>query len=552
MTEEEYFDLGSYGRETSTASEDAQTWFDRGLVWAYSFNHEEAVRCFDRALENDPGFALAHWGVAFAVGPNYNKDWDAFDDQDRHESLDRAVESLANVRSHLDNATVVERRLIEALSRRYQGTDLPEDPVGWNEAYVEEMRRVYAEFPDDLDVATLFADAMMNVTPWQLWDLSTGEPAAGAHTVEARNVLEAGLRQTGGNDHPGLLHLYLHLIEMSSEPEAALDAADRLRVLVPDAGHLLHMPTHIDVLCGDYRRVVDSNAAAIVADERYVEKVGSHNFYTLYRCHDYHFRIYGAMFLGCSRIALEASDRLAAALPEDLLRVESPPMADWLEGFLPMRLHVLIRFGMWAEILETPLPRDRDLYCTTTAMIHYAKGVAFAATGGIEESERERDAFREAVTMVPASRTVFNNTCLDILAVASAMLDGELEYRKGNFDRAFESLHHSIELDDGLPYDEPWAWMQPTRHAYGALLLEQGRVEEAAAAYAQDLGFDQSLPRSSWHPNNVWSLHGYYECLLELGDATAARIVKPQLDAAIRRADIPIEASCFCRLSAVG
>lgn len=199
-----------------------------------------------------------------------------------------------------------------------------------------------------------------------------------------------------------------------------------------------------------------------------------------------------------------------------------------------------------------PLPEDRELFCVTTAMIHYSKGVAYAATGRIAESEREREEFRAALEPVPESRTLFNNTCRDILAVASSMLDGELEYRRGNHDEAFRHLRRSIELDDGLPYDEPWGWMQPTRHAYGALLLEQGRVEEAAAAYAADLGFDQTLPRACQHPNNVWSLHGYYECLLELGNAEAARIIKPQLDAAIARADVPIKASCFCRLSAVG
>lgn len=549
---DEYFDLGAYSRPTSTRSAEAQVWFDRGLVWTYAFNHEEAVTCFERAIALDEGFVLAYWGAAYAIGPNYNKDWEAFEERELDESLTRAVDFIAGAKRHLDQADPLERALVDALSQRYQAKELPEDPSRWNEDYVEAMRRVHAEHPDDLDVATLLGDALMNVTPWELWDQRTGEPAAGAHTVEARRVLEGAMAREGGMDHPGLLHFYVHLIEMSSEPERALEASDRLRVLVPDAGHLLHMPTHIDVLCGDYRRVVNSNAAAIAADEKYANAAGGLNFYTLYRSHDYHFRIYGAMFLGQSKVALETSDRLAAALPEELLRVESPPMADWLEGFVPMRQHVLIRFGMWDEIIATPLPEDRELFCVTTAMIHYSKGVAYAATGRIAESEREREEFRAALEAVPESRTLFNNTCRDILAVASSMLDGELEYRRGNHDEAFRHLRRSIELDDGLPYDEPWGWMQPTRHAYGALLLEQGRVEEAAAAYAADLGFDQTLPRACQHPNNVWSLHGYYECLLELGDAEAARIIKPQLDAAIARADVPIKASCFCRLSAVG
>lgn len=547
----EYFDLGEYSRRTSTDSSEAQTWFDRGLAWTYAFNHEEGIRCFQRAIETDPGFALAYWGVAYATGPNYNKPWEDFDPEDLSRSLALAGESLSEAGKHIDGASEVERALIEALSARYQGPELPENPISWNVDYADAMRAVYERFPEDLDVATLYADAMMNITPWQLWDLTTGEIAEGARTSEIREVLERALGQDGAEDHLGLLHCYVHTMEMSPLPEVALDAGDRLRTVAPDAGHLIHMPTHIDVLCGDYRRVVNWNSVAIEADEKYADQVGASNFYSLYRCHNYHFRIYGAMFLGQSQVALETSDRLSEAVPEELLRVESPPMADWLEGFVPMKMHVMIRFGMWDEIIATPLPDDQELFCTTTAMIHYAKGVAYAASGRIEEGERSRESFREAVARVPESRTLFNNTCLDILEVASAMLDGELEYRKGNYEEAFAHLRRSIELDDNLPYDEPWGWMQPTRHAYGALLLEQGHIEEAAAAYAADLGFDASLPRAVQHPGNVWSLHGYHECLVRMGDTTAASIIKPQLDVAIGWADVPIKASCFCRLSAV-
>ena len=274
------------------------------------------------------------------------------------------------------------------------------------------------------------------------------------------------------------------------------------------------------------------------------------NYYTLYRSHDYHFRIYAAMFIGQSKVALDTVAQLEASMPDELLRVQSPPMADWLEGFLAMRVHALIRFGRWQEIIDLPLPHDPDLYCVTTAMTHYARGVARAATEAVEEAQDERELFRAAVERVPSSRMLFNNTCLDILAVAAAMLDGELEYRKGNHDAAFAHLRRSIELDDNLPYDEPWGWMQPTRHAYGALLLEQGHVADAAAVYAADLGLDDSLPRPLQHPNNVWSLHGYHECLVKLGRTAEARIIRQQLDLAVAVADIPVVASCFCRLTA--
>jgi tetratricopeptide (TPR) repeat protein len=388
----------------------------------------------------------------------------------------------------------------------------------------------------------------MNLTPWQLWDLRTGEPAPGARTLEAKAVLDRALLTETGADHPGILHMYIHLMEMSPTPEEALTVADRLPGLVPDAGHLQHMPSHLDVLCGDYRRVVSANSAAIKADEKYLRRAGAMNFYTLYRSHDYHFKIYGAMFLGRSRTALETAAQLEASIPEDLLRVESPPMADWLEGFLAMRVHVLIRFGRWEEILALPMPSDPQLYCVTTAMLHYARGVAYSATGATVEAEAERELFRRAVARVPETRTLFNNTCRDILAIAAAMLDGELEYRRGEYDLAFASLRRSIELDDHLPYDEPWGWMQPTRHAYGALLLEQGRVAEAEAVYRADLGLDDTLPRSSQHPGNVWALHGFHECLVRLGKTGEARIIAQQLTVATALADVPIDASCFCRL----
>jgi tetratricopeptide (TPR) repeat protein len=245
---------------------------------------------------------------------------------------------------------------------------------------------------------------------------------------------------------------------------------------------------------------------------------------------------------------MAAAKALEEAVSERLLRVEVPPMADWLEGFLSMKVHALIRFGRWSEVLAEPFPSDPELYCVTTAMLRYARGVASAATGDVASAEEERARFHEAVARVPASRTVFNNRCLDILAVGAAMLDGELEYRQRNFDAAFAHLRSAVARDDSLPYDEPWAWMQPVRHALGALLLEQGRVEEALETYRDDLGLSGTLPRALQHPNNVWSLHGYVECLETMGRTDEALAARPVLALAKARADVAIDASCFCRL----
>jgi tetratricopeptide (TPR) repeat protein len=548
----DYFDLGRYSRPVSTRSTQAQTWFDRGLMWTYAFNHEEAVSCFRAALQADRRLAICWWGIAYALGPNYNKAWDAFDPDELGTTVQQVFAAVASATELADGASPVERALIEALRLRYPAPQ-PGDDLGiWNVDYAEAMGGVYRRFGDDLDVAVLYADAMMNLTPWQLWDVATGTPAPGSRALEIKDVLERALVQPGGEDHPGVLHLYIHLMEMSGSPEAALPAANRLRGMVPDGGHLEHMPTHIDVLVGDYQRVISSNTDAINADRRYVDHAGPMNFYTLYRCHDLHFRLYGAMFAAQRRIALETVDLIEQAVPEKLLRVTSPPMADWAEGFIAMRVHVLIRFGRWDEILALPIPDDQQLYCTTTAMLHYARGISFAVTGDHEHAAAERDRFRAAVDRVLDTRMLFNNTCRDILAIAGAMLDGELAYRAGAVEEGFAALRRAIELDDSLPYDEPWGWMQPTRHAYGALLLEQGRVAEAEAVYRADLGLDPSVPRSQHHPGNVWALHGYHECLTRLGKSDAAAIVGQQLNLALAQADVPIAASCFCRLDVEG
>ncbi|HUE46054.1 MAG TPA: hypothetical protein VMO81_07385 [Aestuariivirgaceae bacterium] len=539
-----YYNLGTHSRPVSTSSVGAQTWFDRGLVWLYGYNHVAAIDCFERAIEADPACAMAHWGVAQSVGPNYNKPWETFEPAEKEKSLAKGRAAIAAAMS-ANGASAAERALIEAVGHRYPETTV-EDIAPWNDAFAEAMRGVYRAFPGDLDIAALFAEAMMNRTPWKLWDLPTGQPADGADTIEAMEVLERALGQDGAWEHPGLLHFYIHLMEMSPHPERALRHGDRLSTLVPDAGHLLHMGTHIDVLCGDYHSVMDRNMRAIEADRRWLEREGPDNFYSVYRCHNYHFRIYGAMFLGQPTAALETADELASKLPEHVLR----PMADWFEAFVPMKQHVFIRFGMWTEILAQPLPADAGLYAMTTALMRYARTVALANLGDLAAAEAERDAFLAAQAAVPESRMLFNNTCEDILKIAEQMMLGEMEYHKGNVEAAFEHLRRAVHFDDTLPYDEPWGWMQPARHALGALLLEQGRLDEAEAVYRADLGLDATLARACQHPQNVWSLHGLHECLTRRGEEVEAHHVKLQLDRAAARAEVPIRASCYCRRKA--
>ena len=363
-------------------------------------------------------------------------------------------------------------------------------------------------------------------------------------------MLEAALALPGGTEHPGVLHLHVHLMEMSAHPERALGAADALRTLVPGAGHLLHMPTHIDVLCGDYARVVAGNTAAIAADDAYAAHAGDVGFYQLYRAHDHHFRIYGAMFAAQQQVALEAAGALEAMLTEELLRTEVPPMADWLEGFVPMRLHVLVRFGRWDELIATPLPADPELYCDDDRddPLRARRGARRDRPG--RRGRRRARAVRGGASSACRSRA----TCSTTRAATSSRSPARCSTAssptaRAGYDEAFAELRRAIELDDTLPYDEPWGWMQPTRHAYGALLLEQDEVELAEAVYAADLGLDATLGRACQHPGNVWSLHGYHECLTRLGKDDAARIVAQQLELAAARADVPVRASCACRMS---
>ena len=545
------FDLGTYSRTITTSSPEAQLWFDRGLIWTYGFNHDEAVFCFEQAAKADPDCAMAHWGIAYAIGPNYNKPWEAFGKKEVARSLATAFESANRALELADNATAAERDLIGALQRRYPQAEPLDDMMGWVDDYADAMREVYGKHSEDADIASLFAEAVMNRTPWSLWNLDSGEPAEGADTVEARAVLEgamAHIAHCGEPPHPGVLHMYIHLMEMSPFPEQALLAADQLRGIAPHSGHLQHMATHIDVLCGDYVNVINWNERAIQADRPYLEARGPFNFYTMYRSHNYHFKIYGAMFLGQYGPAIETAREMRAIIPEELLRMESPNMADWLEAFAAIEQHVLVRFGKWEEILEQDLPEDRELYCVTTATMRYARAIALATLGRTDEAVAEAEAFERAYELVPETRYQFNNPCRDILAIAQEMMRGEIAYRQGEFEAAFAHLHHAVELDDDLHYDEPWGWMQPVRHALGALLLEQDRVAEALDVYRADLGYDAAVSRPRQHLDNVWSLSGYVECLERTGQDELAGVARQRLSLARARADVEVEASCFCRL----
>ncbi len=543
------YDLGHYSRPISTTSIDAQKWFDRGLNWTFGFHHEEAELCFKHALEADPNCIMAHWGLAYIAGPNYNKPWELFSPEDVIETLTISRTALAAANTSIDDATPVEKALIAALERHYPSDTPASDLYVWSAAYANAMREVYEKFNSDPDVASLFVESMMNLTPWQMWDPVSGEPMEGADTLECRAVLEHcidGVRANGHQPHPGTWHLYLHLMEMSPIPEVALVVADEIRDLVPSAGHLAHMATHIDVLCGNYQDVVNWNQKGILADELYWENAGAMNFYSMYRVHNYHFKLYGAMFLGQFNTAMDAIAGMKRTIPDELITQDTPPMANWLEGYMSIETHALVRFGRWQQLIDTPLPENQDVYRMTTVMNYYGKGVAHAALKQHEKADKAQALFLELTDKMPEERQIHILTCQQILTVAKEMLAGEIEYHKGNYAVAFDHLRQAVVNEDALPYDEPWGWMMPSRHALGALLLEQGHTTEAAAAYEADLGLNTTCIRSNRHPNNVWALLGLHTCYERLGKKIEATMIKPSLDFALARADKEIYSSCFC------
>ncbi len=515
------YSLGDFHRQVSSNSPLAQLWFDRGLALTFAFNHEEAVRCFEKAIELDPSCAMAYWGAAYASGPNINNMV-----MDEH-AVERAFKNSQLATKHMASIEPVEKDLIQALSHRYTN-EVKEDRSQLNKAFAEAMREVYKKYPNDADIAALFAESMMVLRPWYHWT-PAGEMMP--ETKEIVAVLEVGLSRWP--QHPALCHYYIHTMEASPFPDKALKAANQLRQAMPGAGHLLHMPSHIDVLVGDYEASIKANQNALAADAAYLDMRGNMNFYTLYRIHNYHFIVYSAMFDGQSELALKAAKEIEKQIPDGLLAA----IPDFLEAFIPTVMHVYIRFGHWQEILKQPQP-DESLFVTRTVW-HYARALAFAATGDIQAAQKEKTDFDLALSKIPETRYLFNNRSDAIMGIAESMINGEIAYRKGEFKQAFANLREAVDRDDALNYDEPWGWMQPARHALGALLLEQGQVDEAEQVYRADL---------KKHPNNAWSLHGLAECLARKNLDSEAKDVNKQLTKACSRADVDIKASCYCRL----
>ena len=514
-----YYDLGGIHRTVSTDSAEAQLWFDRGLGLTFGFNHEEAIRCFDRAIEADPTCAMAYWGKAYALGPNYNNPV-------MTEETSRLAHEATQKALAITNITPVERALIEALDARYPYAELS-DRVTLEKNFASAMEEVHAKFPDDADIAAFTAEALLQLRPWKLW---SPDGKAAPETPRIRAVLEPALERWP--NHPALCHLYIHTMEASPEVEKALPYARNLSKRNSGLGHLIHMPSHIYIWTGNYADSLEANTAAVAVDDIYADFAGRENFYTLYRVHNYHFIAYSAMFTGEKEIALEA----ARAIPREIPDALHASAGDFTDIFVATPYHVMVRFGMWEELVTEPQPPEN--LPAARAVWSYSQGVAYAALGRMTEAVVAQSEFRNRAAEVPATRYLFQNPVSEVLKVADAVLEGEIEYRRGNYDRAFATLRRAVELDRGLNYDEPWGWMEPAAHALGALLTEQGRFEEALPVY------EANLKR---FPENGWALFGMAECLHGMGRHEEAKAMEGRFADAWRRATVKIPGSCFCK-----
>jgi tetratricopeptide (TPR) repeat protein len=514
-----YDGLGEAGRPVTTDVDLAQTYFDQGLALSWGFNHDEALRSFEEAARLDPDCAMALWGQAYVLGPNLNRPMES------EEVARRAHAVAARSLSIVDGASDVERALIEALAQRYADPP-PEDRSELDVAYADAMREVWKRFPDDAMVGTLFADALMNINlDWRAWGT---DEERGEYTPEIVATLERVLEIAP--DHAGAHHFYIHAVEGSDRPERALRSADQLGSLMPAAGHMVHMPSHIYIRLGMYDEAVTSNARAVSEDDRFFAEAPRSGVYHLYRAHNHHFLSWAAMFRGSRADAMETARAMVAKLPESY---EDYPGIDTYR-FVPM--HVLMRFGEWEGMLAEPAPDEEHVI--TTALWHHARAVAYANTDRFEEARHEAELFEQAAEEIPDTTEVRRARIDTLLEAARRMMWGEILFREGDLEAGLASLREGVEIEDSLPYAEPPGWMQPIRHSLGALLLEAGRLEEAEQVYRADL---------DRHADNVWSLHGLEECLRKTDRPEQAAEVQARFDEVSRHADVKIKASCFCR-----
>jgi tetratricopeptide (TPR) repeat protein len=504
--------VGNIHRTVSTDNPEAQRFFDQGLNLIYGFNHEEAIRAFRRAAELDPKLAMAHWGIALALGPNINLDVDPEREKAAYEAVQKAL-SLAS------GAPDEERALISALAKRYSidpQADLKKLAVDYKNAMGEVVRR----YPDDPDAATLYAESAMNLRPWQLWD-KQGKPAEGTEEIIA--VLESVLRRNP--NHMGAIHYYIHAVEASPNPERALVYAPKLPQLAPAAGHLVHMPAHIYMRTGDYTNAALSNKVAAEADLALFKITGNGGMYpVMYYNHNLHFLAIASVMEGRFADALAAARSLEANVGPHV------PMMPMLEGFMTTSTLILVRFHHWDDILKLPQP-DTGMV-GTNVIWHFARGMAHAANGKTLDAERELKLLTDGEKIVPAEATFGLNSASSILKIAETVLSARIATAKRDYKAAAELLKKAVEMEDALAYDEPPAWFLPARESLGGALMLGGNYAEAEKVFRDELGKN---------PRSGRALFGLSRSLTAQGKKYAAQMVQKEFEAAWKNADTQLK-----------
>jgi tetratricopeptide (TPR) repeat protein len=502
-------DLGTYHRAISTKNPTAQKYFDQGLRLMYGFNHDEAERAFREAARLDPKCAICSWGVALVLGPNINLPTDP----DRNA---RAVEAVAQAKSLSSAASKVERALIDAVAARYSA-DPAADRAKLDDAYAKAMAGAHKSFPADDDVATLYAEALMDLKPWKFWN-PDGTPAEG--TSEIVSTLEAVLKRNP--THPGANHYYIHATEASQNPERAVASAKRLETLVPGAGHLVHMPAHVYMRTGNYAGASEANTKAAAVDDKYIKANHVEGVYPImYYTHNLQFLAASAAMEGRSAVSRDAAKKtteIAVPIAKEM------PMAEFV---VPWQMYFDLRFQKWDEALALPQP-DGGLL-TALALWHFGRGVAFAAQKKVDDAVTEQKAFSEAASKVPPDAMMNLNTSKDLLEVAAAVLDARLASARGQTDVAIAAWRKAVAVEDRLAYDEPPAWYYPTRESLGGALLRAGRADQAEAVFREDL---------KRNPGNGRSLFGLAEALKAQSKGAEAADAMGKFKTAWSQADV--------------
>jgi tetratricopeptide (TPR) repeat protein len=525
--QEPFFDgLGSYTRTVTTTSPEAQKYFNQGLNFLFGFNHGAAIRAFQAAATLDPDCAMAHWGIALACGPHINFPLVP------PPAAELAWKELALAQQYAAQGSLVEQALIEALNHRYADPQ-PEDRAPLDQAYADAMRSVWKTHSDDPDVGALFAEAMMDLRPWDQWT-QEGQPQPGTEEILA--TLDAVLKLN--LNHPFANHLYIHAVEASPHPERALAAADRLRNLQPGLAHNVHMPSHIDIRVGHWPEAITANLKAVEADQRYRAIVGQpQGLIVFYAAHNQHMLAYAAMMTGQRQLAVEHIRAMVTEMPEKVVK----EFATHAEAFVATPYEVLIRFGRWDEILAEP--DHPEFMVFTRAFRHAARGIAYAAKDDVRSARTEQTAYLEASKLVPDDDVFGNNPCKALLAITTPMLEGEILIREGKLNEGLSQLRAAVNAEDALHYDEPPGWVLPVRHSLGANLMQIGRYAEAEQVYRDDL---------ARLPENGWSLFGLASSLRLQKKNDEAAVVEARFQKIWSNADVQITSSCLCQPGIAG